>query len=293
MSKLVLLVGPPGSGKSTLAKKYESEGFVRISQDDQGKGGHQDLFMECVREGKDIVVDRMNFNKQQRGNYLYNEKWGYDTEIVVLHENYDTCLARALARENHPTIKDEKSARAALSMFFSKYERPEPGEANKITFLYPPGDKPTAIICDLDGTLCDIEHRRHHLSREEGKKPNWRAFFSEMQHDAPNQWCVEILARMSMAHKIVFCSGRPDDYREVTAEWIALLNVKAFVRDGLNLFMRQRNDSRQDSIIKEILLDFEILTRYAPYFMIDDRQQVVDMWRKRGYTCLQCASGDF
>ena len=57
--------------------------------------------------------------------------------------------------------------------------------------------------------------------------------------------------------------------------------------------MRQRDDFRPDNIVKEMILDFEILTRYTPYFMIDDRKQVVDMWRKRGYTCLACAEGDF
>lgn len=28
-------------------------------------------------------------------------------------------------------------------------------------------------------------------------------------------------------------------------------------------------------------------------FTVDDRQQVVDMWRRRGITCLQCDVGDF
>jgi len=28
-------------------------------------------------------------------------------------------------------------------------------------------------------------------------------------------------------------------------------------------------------------------------FVVDDRQQVVDMWRRNGITCLQCDVGDF
>lgn len=44
---------------------------------------------------------------------------------------------------------------------------------------------------------------------------------------------------------------------------------------------------------REIILDFEILTRFTPYLMIDDRKRVVDMWRKRGFVCLQCAEGHF
>lgn len=59
------------------------------------------------------------------------------------------------------------------------------------------------------------------------------------------------------------------------------------------LLMRPRNDFRKDDVIKENLLDFEILTKYQPYFIIDDRKQVVDMWRRRNLTVLQCAEGEF
>jgi hypothetical protein len=86
----------------------------------------------------------------------------------------------------------------------------------------------------------------------------------------------------------VYCSGRGNEYRMATSNW---LNENGL--GSSNLFMRYTGDYRRDDIVKEILLDFEILTRYTPYFFIDDRQQVVDMWRKRGYTCLQCAKGDF
>ena len=57
--------------------------------------------------------------------------------------------------------------------------------------------------------------------------------------------------------------------------------------------MRDRHDSRMDAIVKEILLDFEILTRYEIFFCLDDRDQVVKMLRSRGQTVLQVAEGDF
>lgn len=304
-SKLFILVGPPGVGKSTFAhNRIYNDGdhgaaTVRISQDDQGKAGHQDLFMQSVAMGHDIIVDRMNFSVQQRANYLLTaKKAGYDTEIIVLHESYKTCLDRALARKGHPTITDEKGARSAIQTFFTKYERPQPGEADKITFIYPDGKKPLAVICDLDGTLCDVEHRRHHVRKPEGEKKDWAAWNREIPNDTINMWCHTILASIQNSNyiksnteemiSIVFCSGRGDNERKVTQEWLN--------KHGLGehpLYMRNRHDSRQDAIIKEIILDFELLTRYTPYFMIDDRKQVVDMWRKRGFTCLQCAEGDF
>lgn len=40
-------------------------------------------------------------------------------------------------------------------------------------------------------------------------------------------------------------------------------------------------------------MNFDILPQYRPLFFIDDRKRVVDMWRRRGLTCLHCANGDF
>jgi len=286
--KLMLLVGPPGSGKSSFAKKYEEDGFVYINQDLQGKE-HLHLFDLAVLDGKDVIVDRLNFSKGQRARYLdIAKKHGYETAITVFHESHETCLERCKNRKDHATIKDLSSAGHALNMFFSKYERVSDDEADTVQRLFPDGYKPLAIICDLDGTLCEIGHRLHFVKRPELVKKDWKSFFENIPGDSVNKWCADILENFGRSMPIVLCTGRPDNYRKHTTEW---LDAK-FIRYE-KLLMRNRGDQRQDSITKEVILDFEILTRYTPYFMIDDRQSVVDMWRKRGYTCLQCAPGDF
>lgn len=290
MNKIVILVGPPGSGKSTLAKKAEQDGFVYVNQDSQG-ADHMAVYDQALREEKNIIVDRMNFNREQRSRYLKPaQRAGYRTEIIVLHQPYSVCLDRIRARQNHETIKDEKAARGALNTFFTKYERPSEDEAETITCIWPEGVKPQAIICDLDGTLCNIDHRLHFVKKPKGEKKDWPSFFYNIHDDQLNPWCADIVEKFSTTVQVVYCSGRPDNYRESTQKWLERHSVD-FHKD--HLYMRPRSDSREDSIVKEIILDFEILTRFTPYFAIDDRSRVVDMWRRRDIVTLACASGDF
>lgn len=318
MKELILLCGPCGSGKTTLREKYlrNDPSLVVISQDEQSKK-HLDIFNEAIVAGKSIIVDRMSFNKEQRLRYLEPaEVYEYKTKIVVLHESYDTCLERMMKRENHPTINGlklehftpdqqddyymsivdlelkEKQAKSALHTFFSKYERPQLNEADEVVYLYPEGDKPQMVCFDLDGTLFNIDHRLHHVRSQEGKKKNWPAFFDGIKDDVPNPWCEKLLMTLAADPdlKIVLASGRGEEYREATEESLKTNDLNLYYD---HLFMRQEKDSRQDTVIKEIILDFEILTRFTPVMFIDDRPNVCRMWRSRGYVCLQCNDIEF
>lgn len=286
MKNIEILVGPPGSGKSTYAQSFIANGYTYINQDTQGQKEHLNLFTEAFSKGNSIIVDRMNFNKEQRLRYLKDAKlYGYQTSITVFQESRQVCLDRCLSRTDHPTIKDSSSANKAVNFFFSKYEKPTPDEADYITFTSLPREKTKALVCDLDGTLCNIDHRLHLVK---GIKPDWGGFFREMSKDKVNPWCAEIIKQFSGTHEIVYCSGRPNDYREITEKWLKDNNLYFGY-----LFMRSKGDFRQDNIVKEIILDFDILPQFEPTFFLDDRQQVVDMWRRRGFVCLQCAEGNF
>lgn len=286
MKQLILMVGPPGSGKSTLALEHCSkEGLIYINQDTQGKE-HLTLFNERIRLGHSIIVDRMSFNVQQRERYLKPAREaGYTTKIYVLHESYDTCLQRCLKREGHATIKNETDAKSALNTFFSKYERVQDSEADEVIRVWPAGAKDKAVWIDVDNTLSDASHREHYL---QGPKKNWKGFFDAMGDDPINSWCQDLIYALCPRIKILICSARPDDYKKVTEDWLERNHI---LYD--ELIMRRRNDSRKDSIVKEIMFEFEVKTRYNLLFSVDDRKQVVDQIRSHGVVVLDCAGNTF
>lgn len=88
--------------------------------------------------------------------------------------------------------------------------------------------------------------------------------------------------------EIIFMSGRSDEFREVTEEW---LDMHGF--GDHELHMRAHGDQRKDSIVKHELFWNEVADRYNVIGAVDDRNQVVDLWRSMGITCFQVNYGDF
>ncbi|MEP3421066.1 MAG: hypothetical protein ABJN35_04980 [Erythrobacter sp.] len=143
------------------------------------------------------------------------------------------------------------------------------------------------VLFDIDGTLADIAHRRPLL---EGPSPDWRAFNEAMGDDTPNEPVVSLYKTLwaSLEFEVILVTGRNERFRKLTEQWFSW-NELPFGR----LLMRKDKDNRADHIIKEELLDALLSEGLDIHFTVDDRQQVVDMWRRRGITCLQCDVGDF
>jgi uncharacterized HAD superfamily protein len=146
--------------------------------------------------------------------------------------------------------------------------------------------KQKAIIVDLDGTLCDVEHRVHHV---EGENKNWYQFNKLLVHDPLNNWCFELIEAMGARdYKIIFVTGRGEGNREPTEEWLKRHNI---VYE--HLFMRSLLDQREDGDVKEDIYRQYIENNYDVLFVVDDRKSVVDRWREIKLVCLQCAPGNF
>jgi uncharacterized HAD superfamily protein len=143
-----------------------------------------------------------------------------------------------------------------------------------------------SIIVDLDGTLCDIEHRVHHVKKH---PKDWKSFNAGIDKDKSYFWCLELIAAMkTRGYQILFVTGRGEDLRGATEEW---LNRHQVAYD--KLYMRAYQDYREDSDVKEEIYRKHIEKVAAVLFVVDDRQSVVERWRKLELTCLQCAPGNF
>lgn len=145
------------------------------------------------------------------------------------------------------------------------------------------------IVCDLDGTLANCEHRVHHV---QNKPKNWDAFYAGVREDEVNVPVLFVLDaflnREPIPFELIFCSGRPERCRADTENW---LREVCHITD-FTLLMRKDGDFRADYIVKQEILD-NAIPKDRVLFVLDDRQQVVDMWRRNGLTCFQVAEGNF
>lgn len=141
-----------------------------------------------------------------------------------------------------------------------------------------------AIIVDLDGTLADNDHRQrlyHTYPRD------WDAINHASKFDRPHEWCIEIVRLFAMNnYKIIFLTGRAEESRGVTEEWL-MRHIGPAV--DYSLLMRADGDKREDTDVKSEIYLAKIAPFFDVLFCIDDRRPVVDMWRDMGLPCLACA----
>ena len=86
-------------------------------------------------------------------------------------------------------------------------------------------------------------------------------------------------------------SGSKDEplkHRVATINW---LNENNIVTEAH--FQRKQGDPRKDDVVKEEIFWNDIVEDYDVVLAVDDRAQVVEMWRRIGIECWQVNHGDF
>ena len=140
-------------------------------------------------------------------------------------------------------------------------------------------------LFDIDGTIADCSHRIHLI---QSQPKLWDEFFAKCEDDEPIEHMCDLARILVCETPIVYVSGRSDQCREQTEEWLK----KNDLWFG-SLYMRKEGDHRDDDIIKlELLADLRA-DGFEPIMAFDDRTRVVAAWRSAGIPCAQVAPGDF
>ncbi len=180
---------------------------------------------------------------------------------------FEVALEEAIRRDlKRPVSVGE----GVIKGMYDRYLAPAPA------IYHAPEGKTRAIICDIDGTLA------HHTDRSPYA---WHRVGEDLLDDAVK----EVLGLYRPSHAVILLSGRDGVCRPETEAWLAQHNVKYD-----HLFMRAEGDNRKDNIIKRELFDELVKDNYQVTFVLDDRDQVVNMWRNElGLKVFQVAPGAF
>lgn len=278
--KLIMTKGLPGSGKTTWAKWYQKRypNTVRVNKDDLRamlhdsvhSHGREDLVLKIRDEivnmafvgGHDVIVDDTNLSPKHEARLKQLAETINGAEFTIQSFTdvpVKTCIENDLKRPK-PVGK-----KVIMDMYRRYLYSPTVIEYKK--------ELKDVIVCDLDGTLAIIGDRNPYDA-------------SKCMEDYLNGPIFDLIESTKLP--LILVSGRKDTYRPQTEAWL-----KEHKIEYIALHMRQADDNRKDSIVKSEIYETFINGYYNVSFVLDDRNQVVEMWREKGLTCLQVAEGDF
>jgi predicted kinase len=297
VATLTITRGLPGSGKTTWARAQR--GHVRVNRDELRRMLHggplltgwaevqvtiaqRALVQSLLCAGVNVISDDTNLRPRAVRD-LAELALACGAEVVIrdfTEVPLDECVARDAQRTG-----DERVGEDAIRGMYRRYldGRPLPlpvpalASAAPRAPYSPPDGAPEAFLVDIDGTVAVMN----------GRGPYEEHRVSE---DRPNPPVIAVVRALHAAgYRTVFCSGRRESCRTDTEAWLA-----AHVGAPYDaLLLRPDGDGRMDAIVKADLFDRHVRDRYRIVAVLDDRDQVVRMWRSMGLTVLQVGEGNF
>lgn len=291
MTKLVLLRGISGSGKSSWALSYieENPNWAIVSRDLIRKTGVTDenlvtkiqdstienmLSLSC-----NVIVDDTNV-MQRYVNRLAKIGYSKNAEVIIMPFEID--VDDAIARVH---------ARAAAGGHFvpddvihSQHKRIQKQVALPNKFNPAPivrdSSKQGAFMFDIDGTLA-------HMLGKRGPY-DWDKVHMDTVDTELRDLCNDLFA--GGRERIILMSGRDSVCLPATKTWLADPENNVHYDE---IYMRTEGDLRPDEEVKYELFMEHVYPKYDVKVVFDDRQKVVNMWRKIGLKTYQVAEGDF
>jgi hypothetical protein len=146
-------------------------------------------------------------------------------------------------------------------------------------------ERTPAVIFDRDGTLASVAY----IAPATRNRQDWAAFNAALPFDAPVPVVAALLRSIRPGVKRIVTSGRmAGDYRGDYRRWGLMWSwLRKHDLPVDLLYMRNGGDTRSDSVVKLEMYERRISPYYDVRYVIDDRQQVVDMWRSLGLPVLQ------
>lgn len=282
MSKLIMMKGLPASGKTSRSTEIVRSGgkFIRVNRDllrtmlhfDKFSGSNEGftVYIEkgiaksALSSGYNVVVDDCNLNPKNE------EMWrgiAHETGAKFEVEEVETPVAQCIERDANRTDKVGRDVIMRMALESKLYPHPEKA----------------FVLCDLDGTLCDIKHR---LKYARGPEKDWDKFFAGVSGDTLRNSTRDVLHNyLSNGYEVILVSARPERCREDTVKWlwengqVEGLSYKA-------LFMRGNHDKRDDVLVKGDMYDKLFKDKYKIETVIDDRPKVIRMWMEKGLSVI-------
>lgn len=138
-----------------------------------------------------------------------------------------------------------------------------------------PSEPRSAVIVDLDGTLCNVSTILHFV---EGEEKDFHAFH------AASAWCPpddHVAAAVRTAHDagegILVVTGREFIWRDLTLDWLRDHDLPYD-----ELVMRISGDYRPDHVIKAEMLDDLLARGWAVADAWEDQDDIAELWESRG-----------
>lgn len=307
MPTLHITRGLPASGKTTMAEAWVAEDVkhrARVNRDDIRRQLHGGVYVKgtteryvvsvrnasilaLLRDGLDVICDDTNLRTSNiRDLRRLAAKAGADTVVHDLTDvHVDLCVVRDEERERpvgervvrdlHARFVAGRGYPLPLPMPQAQVERPE---FRPVPYVRPaePDGAPVVIV-DIDGTVAKMADRSPYDMTRLGE-------------DTPNTPVITVVrALRDSGLGLLFMSGRTEDGREATEAWLDEHVGGPYIGP----FMRAVGDRRRDDEMKAELFDQNVRGAYDVALVVDDRDQVVRMWRAMGLVCLQVAPGAF
>lgn len=276
--KAIISVGISCSGKTTFAKTLVEEGWVDVNRDwirfnvvcpgadwtnykftnkreQEVTSVQEEMVMDALSKEKNVIISDTNLNPKIRNKWIsYLTEIGYEVEIkdfpISLEEAYkrDTFRANGVGRD----------------VIYDQYQRWLDYIGRKR--YIPNKDQPKAILMDIDGTVADMAGLRSPFE------------WSKVGLDKPRQFIIDIAKGLeAQGYTILAVSGRDGVCYEETKQWLDEHDVPHFY-----LFMREQDDTRKDTIVKEEIFWDLIAEHWNVFGVLDDRPSVCRMWRELG-----------